>query len=257
MSWVETASESFAARHAERDAGDAERVLETLEAARERLEPLFPRPAGDVTVVLHDSRLALAAAQPVLPLAWALSAPAGRRYLAGWFTRREIHVLAPRELAVRASNVEGSLETLMLAPVALYVQMLLGAANPELPPSFTPGTLVRAARWAWLLLGAGQLFSGQTEHARAAIARRLRDGGRPAFPPGVRDAALLGGTVLDLLRREEGTPAVARLITRLHPDGPRAALERAFGGRALVHTEGAWRSHLARLAEPGGRRPVS
>ena len=39
-----------------------------------------------------------------------------------------------------------------------------------------------------------------------------------------------------------------------HRDGPRGALERAFGGRAVRHTEAAWRSHLARLGEPGGLR---
>ena len=77
--------------------------------------------------------------------------------------------------------------------------------------------------------------------------RRLREGGRPAFPPSVRDAPLLGGTVLDLLAAEQGDQAVARLATRLHPQGPRAGLEQAFG-RRLVHTEGDWRSHLARVA---------
>jgi hypothetical protein len=54
--------------------------------------------------------------------------------------------------------------------------------------------------------------------------------------------------VIDLLAREAGERVAARFCCRLHPQGPRAALTRAFGGRALVHTEGAWRSHLAQLA---------
>jgi hypothetical protein len=103
-------------------------------------------------------------------------------------------------------------------------------------------------RWAWLLEGSARWFGGQTQHARPAIARRLREGHRPSFPPGLRDAPLLGGTVIDLLAREAGERAAARFCCRLHPQGPRAALTRAFGGRALVHTEGAWRSHLAQLA---------
>ena len=71
----------------------------------------------------------------------------------------------------------------------------------------------------------------------------------PAFPPSLRDAALLGGTVFDLLAREEGAPAVARLATaRLPAGGARAALERAFGGRPLRHSAEAWRAHLQRLA---------
>ena len=63
----------------------------------------------------------------------------------------------------------------------------------------------------------------------------------------MRDAPLLGGTVIDLLAREQGELAAAQFVCRLHPHGPRAALRKAFGGSALVHTEGAWRSHLARM----------
>ena len=39
-----------------------------------------------------------------------------------------------------------------------------------------------------------------------------------------------------------------RLACYLDPAGPDAALREAFSGRSLVHTEGAWRSHLARIA---------
>jgi hypothetical protein len=73
-------------------------------------------------------------------------------------------------------------------------------------------------------------------------------GPAPELPPGVRDSALLGGTVIDLLARERGEPAAAQFVTRLHPQGARAALSKAFGGRPFVHTEGAWRMHLARMA---------
>jgi hypothetical protein len=54
--------------------------------------------------------------------------------------------------------------------------------------------------------------------------------------------------VIDLLAREEGEQAAAQFSSRLHPQGARAALSKAFGGRPFVHTEGAWRSHLARIA---------
>jgi hypothetical protein len=161
-----------------------------------------------------------------------------------------VHVLAPRVLADRASNVAGSREMLMLTPAALYAQLVIAECNPGLPPPWRPRGLARAARWAWLLAGAAQWFSGQTPHARPAIARRLREGPRPAFPPSLRDAALLGGTVVDLLAREEGEAAAVRLACTLPPGGPRQALLEAFHGRALVHTEGTWRAHLARLAGP-------
>jgi hypothetical protein len=134
------------------------------------------------------------------------------------------------------------------AAAVLYTRRVITENNRDLPDRMTPGRIARELRWAWLLEGGARWFGGQTEHARPAILRRLREGGRPSFPPSYRDATLLGGTVIDLLAREEGVRAAAQFVCRLHPDGPRAALAKAFGGRALVHTEGAWRSHLARMA---------
>ena len=81
---------------------------------------------------------------------------------------------------------------------------------------------------------------------RPAVARRLREGPPPAFPPGRADALLLGGTVFDLVAREEGERA-AVTIARTPPE---EALEHAFGRRRSRHTEAAWRSHLTRLAAP-------
>ena len=51
--WVETASETFVARHDERDADDAERVLAQLEHARARLEERLGAEIGELAVVLH------------------------------------------------------------------------------------------------------------------------------------------------------------------------------------------------------------
>jgi len=247
VSWVESVSPSFRARFEERDADEADRVLDQLERARERLARHFARVPGELTVVVHDSNLALSLAQPYLPLARMVTAPAGRRYLAGWFGANELHVLAPRLLEARASGVAGSRELLLLTPSAMYASVVVGANNPELPPPFTLASFMRYLRWAWLAQGAAQYFAGQVEHLRPAIARRLREGAAPSFPPGVRDAALLGGTVFDLLACEEGEAAAARLAGRLHPDGSEAALTKAFGERAVAHTARTWHAHLARL----------
>ncbi|WP_205697527.1 hypothetical protein [Conexibacter sp. SYSU D00693] len=248
MAWEETESTHFSARHGSEDADDVTGVLELLETTHERLAGAFPEVPQRTSVVVHPSDAALALAQPVVPLMRLATAPAARRYLVGWPSRATIHVLAPRLLAARASNVPGSREMELLAPSALYAQLVVGHNAPLLPPPFRAGTFVRAVRWAWLVFGAGQFFGGQTAHARPAIGRRLREGGEPSFPPGLRDAPLLGGTVLDLLAREEGERAAIRFITHLPPGGPRDALVRAFHGRPLVHTEGTWRAHLARLA---------
>jgi hypothetical protein len=248
MTWVESVSPSFRARHDLANADDADRVLRSLERCREHLSDLFPSTVADLTVVLHRDTLSLSLSNPTLPLRWLSTAPAARRYVAGWAGGQELHVLAPAALDARASNVLGSREMLALTAPALYARRVVVENNRDLPRAFTPPRLAVELQWAWLLDGASTWFSGQTEHARPAIARRLHEGRRPRFPPGLRDATLLGGTVIDLLAAEEGPRAAAQFVTRLHPQGARAALSKAFRGRPFVHTEGAWRSHLARMA---------
>ena len=253
MPWVESSSASFRARHDEADAEDAARVLRGLEQLRGELAHVFPRTVdGELTVVMHSSTSSLSFANPLLPLGWLATAPAARRYVAGWAATEELHVLAPSALMQRASNVPGSREMLDRSAAALYARRVITENNRALGERMTPARGIRELRWAWLLEGGARWFGGQTEHARPAIARRLHEGRRPSFPPGLRDAPLLGGTVIDLLAREQGTRAAAQFVCRLHPQGARPALAKAFDGRALVHTEGAWRSHLARLA--GDRR---
>jgi hypothetical protein len=248
LAWLETASDSFVARHDARDAPDVERVLGQLEHARSRLDARFPERLGELSVVIHGSAAQLDAAEPWLPLQRRLTAPAGRRYLVGWAAERELHVLAPRLLAQRASNVEGSLELLMLAPAALLARRYVAANHAGMPPPFGPRSFARWLRWAWLLEGAAQYFSGQVRHVRPAVTRRLRESGKPSFPPARRDAALLGGTVFDLLAREEGERACVHLACDLPAGGADEALRRAFHGRPLRHTESTWRTHLARMA---------
>ena len=118
----------------------------------------------------------------------------------------------------------------------------------DLPARIGPRRAAVELKWAWLLEGAARWFAGQTEYARPAIARRLHEGNRPSFPPRVGDALLLGGTVIDLLVVERGETAAAALACRVDPGGPGVAIQRAFGGTPLVHIEGTWRAHLARLA---------
>ncbi len=242
MPWVESSSAHFRARHEAADEEDVAEVLELLEATRERLEGPFGAPEHEVEVVVHPSRGALWFAQPHLPAAAWLTAPAARRYVAGGIAGGTIHLLAPRLLAARASSVPGSRELALLAPAQLYARLALVRTNHR---------VTRSPRWSWLAAGTAQFFSGQVPYARPAIARRLREGSAPAFPPTPRDALLLGGSVLDLLAAEHGDRAAVALATAPPPRGrhaTRRGLERAFAGRELVHTEGAWRAHLARLA---------
>jgi hypothetical protein len=226
-------------------------VLHSLELAREQLARHFPVTLDEMTVVLHRSAASLWLARPTVPLAWFATAPAARRYLAGWAGRHELHVLDPAALEGRASSVPGSREMLELTAPALYARRAIAESNKDLPRPGTPGRLRAELRWAWLLDGAARWFAGQTEHARPAIARRLREGGRPSFPPGPRDALLLGGTVIDLLAREQGEREAAAFACRLDRRGARPALADAFDGRSVVRTEEAWRLHLRRIAAAG------
>jgi hypothetical protein len=244
--WAETASESFVARHDERDAADADRVLAQLEYARERLERQLEISLDTLDVVIHGSPAQLDAAQPWLPFQRRLTAPAARRYVVGWAGERELHVLCPRLLAQRASNVEGSLEMLMLAPSALLARHALARRHPGFPPPLGPLRIRRWMRSAWFVEGGAQWLAGQTRHVRPAVARRLHEGGKPAFPPKPADAMLLGGTVFDLLAREEGERAAVAAAR----GGPVPLLRDGFPGRGVRRTEDAWRSHLARLADP-------
>ena len=246
MPWVESRSRVFSARHESSQAGEANAVLESLEVFRDELAGLFPELPEEIAVVLHPRSAALTLAHPWLPLARRVSAPAGRRYFAGWFTETDIHVLSPSALERRASNVEGSREALLLSPLHEYAHVVLGANSEELPPPFSPSAFRRYVRWAWLCEGAATWLSGQTPHLRAAIVRRLRDGGRPEFPPAAADAMLLGATIFEMLEREAGARAAVGLATGRLDRGARSLLVEAFG-RQLAAVERDWRAELDSL----------
>jgi hypothetical protein len=246
MPWVESRSRSFSARHEADEATDAALVLEGLEHQRERLAGLFDVVPDEIAVVLHARPLALALAHPWLPLARRAAAPASRRYFAGWFTERELHVLSRPALERRASRSEGSLEALLLSPEHEYAHVVIGANNPELPPPFTVASFRRYLRWAWLCEGAAVNFAGQEPFLRAAIVRRLREEGRPQFPPSARDAQLLGGTLFSLLAEQSGPRAAAYLATSPLERGPRALLHDAFE-RPAASVERDWRDYLDSL----------
>ena len=254
MAWVAmpVSAGGFRARHDEDDARDAQRVLQSLSVTAARMQGLFPRPVDEITVVLHRSVASLAADQPAAAAGVATTAPAARRYVAGWAGATELHMLAPAVLRSRASNVTGSREMLALSGAALYARRVILENNRDLRRVIAPRSgCSRELRWAWLLDGAARWFAGQTEHARPAIAGACTRAGGPRFPPGLRDAPLLGGTVVDLLAREEGEQAAASSPPGFDPQGPRAALSEAFGGRtAAASTEEAWRT----APGPAGRR---
>ena len=254
MAWIEMESPSFSARHESDDSEAAAQVLERLEEFREEIGTRFPALPDEVTAIVHPGLWQLALAHPWLPLARWFAAPASRRYFAGWFSLREIHVLAPAALDKLASGAPGSREALELAPLHEYAHLVVAANNPGLPPPFGVRGFPRYLRWAWLVEGAATWFSGQVPHLRAAVARRLHEGGKPDFPPSARDALVLGGTVYALLNRAAGAEACVALASSLDEHGARGAIERAFE-LPFLEVEAAWRDHLAAFtAGQDGRR---
>jgi hypothetical protein len=246
VSWVETASPSFTARHEAGQTEDAEAVLDALESHRARLRELYPRLPENVTLVLHDSWLQLALALPRLPMARRLASPSARRYMVGGFTQHELHVLAPARLQELAGGPD-SLEALMLTPQRVYTMLVAGTDNPLLPPPFRPRTASTMRRVPWLLEGIGQYLSGQVPLLRPAISIRLREG-PVRFPPTRRDSPLVAGALYDLLGSERGEGACVRLSRSPVTDVP-GALETAFG-RKMLDLVSLWRSHLEHLASP-------
>lgn len=248
MTWIETDSLSFTARHDDADLPCAHRVLDALEDLRLRLEDRFDAVPGNVTVILHDNPVWLSFAHPLLPAVRWAAAPAARRYLAGWPMEGEIHTLNDSWVERRSAG-EDSLRALRGTSERMYCQIVLAANNTALPPMWTPRHFITYLRWAWLIEGAAQYFAGQTSLYRAAVITRLREGERPAFPPSRRDALILGGTVFDLLDRHAGPDACVRMASRLHRDGPQGSLELAFEAR-MREIERAWRAHLDEILYP-------
>ena len=248
MAWVETESLSFTARHDDADTACAQRILDSLEELRLRLEERFDETPGDVTVVIHDNPAWLSAAHPLLPPVRWSQAPAGRRYLAGWPMVGEIHVLSDEWMERRAGG-EDSARALRGTAERDYALLVLAANNERLPPPWTPRRFWTYLRWAWLIEGAAQYFAGQVSLFRPAVITRLREGDRPRFPPSRRDAVILGGTIFDLLDRHAGPRACSLLASRLHREGARGNLELAFDA-PMREIERAWRHHLDEILYP-------
>src|SRR3954451_7630688 len=245
MAWVETESLSFIARHESEDEADAQRILDALEDLRLQLEDRFEEAPGKITLVTPPPPAWLGAAHPFLPAARLAAAPAGRRYLAGWAMAAEVHVLNDEHAQRRAAG-EDSLAAMLGTAERLYAQIVLGQNNDRLPPPWGMRRFARYLRWAWLIEGGAQYFAGQAPLFRAAVSRRMREGGPPAFPPSARDAIILGGTVFDLLDRTRGPEACERLVSRLHREGAKSNLEMAFDA-SIAEIERDWRRDLREL----------
>ncbi len=248
MAWVESDTEHFHCRHNSEHDADAARVLALLERVRERLTGKLPQTVEAFTVVLHDTPASLALSHPMMAVSWRAAYPDARPYVTGWFNPREMHVLSPQALRARATGISGSYEMLRLAPASLYTKRVICESNAELVTARAAARRALETRWAWLLEGCARWLSGESDHADGVVAAYVRQGNKVSFPPTARDAPILAPTLMEMLAQQQGEQAVATIATSLPAQGPRAALTKAFGGRALMNIESDWRRHLQELA---------
>ena len=221
MTWIETDSLSFTARHDDADLACAHRVLDSLEDLRLRLEDRFGEVPGSVTVILHDNPAWLSAAHPLLPAVRWSAAPAARRYLAGWPMAGEIHTLTDSWMEKRSAG-EDSLRALRGTAERMYAQIVLAANNQRCRPCGHRSALHRLPA-----LGLADRGCRPVLHRPDRPLPRGRDhaaaGGRPpAFPSTRRDALILGGTVFDLLDRHAGRTPASGWPLGFTAQGPRA-----------------------------------
>ena len=247
MTWIETDSLSFTARHDDADLACAHRVLDALEDLRLRLEDRFDAVPGNVTVILHDNPVWLSFAHPLLPAVRWSAAPAARRYLAGWPMEGEIHTLNDSWMERRSAG-EDSLRALRGTAERMYCQIVLAANNTALPPMWTPRRFITYLRWAWLIEGAAQYFAGQTssvpgrgDHAaaRGRASRVPAESARRADPRRARSSTCSTGT-------PGRTPACG---------WPRGSTARA-AGQPGARLRGAHARDRARLAGAPRRDPL-
>src|SRR3954470_24955317 len=111
MTWTETDSLSFTARHDDADLACAHRVLDALEDLRLRLEDRFDEVPGNVTIILHDNPAWLFPPPPPHPPVRWWAPPAARRYQADWPMAGEIHTLNDSWMERRSAG-EDSLRAL-------------------------------------------------------------------------------------------------------------------------------------------------
>ena len=154
----------------------------------------------------------------------------------------ELHILNDEYTDRRAAG-EDSLPALRGTAERLYAQIVLAANNERLPPPWGPRRFARYVRWAWLIEGGAQYFTGQTSLFRAAVNTRMREG-RAALVPAL-------GPRRDHPRRHGLRPARPRartrrllvLVSRLRREGAERAIELAFDAR-FRDVEQEWRRHL-------------
>ena len=176
-----------------------------------------------------------------------MTAPAARRYIAGWAGAHELHVLTPAVLESarlerhRLARDAGAERGGPLHAASDRRQQPRSAARAA-PPSGCGASC--AGRGCWRAARAGSPARPSTP-ARRSPGACASAGGRASRPArAMRRCWAAPWSTCWPARRARHAAAQVRLPAA-SAGAPAAAISKAFGGRSRsVHTEDAWRSHL-------------
>lgn len=238
--WTESTSNLFRVRFDDDARLEVEELVHVLETFAARLEAhgllLPPHP----TIVVHPTAMSLALAQPAYVAALGLTETHGRKYLASWASGSTLHLIAPGRLARGAESHISLRDAMERQPACGLAHLALGYANPGL-------SLQRALRrraWFWLAWGAGQTLVGQVPMLASVIAVRRRERRGLSLTPPMRDAVILGGSIVELVLRERGLTALTHLLREPLPPSPEGWIGRALPGLGPTEREVRWRMLL-------------
>jgi hypothetical protein len=238
--WTESTSNLFRVRFDDDSRTEVEELVHVLETYAARLEAhglvLPPHP----TVVVHPTAMSLALAQPAYLAAIAMTETHGRKYLASWASGHTLHLVAPHRL-MRGTESHITLRDAMeRAPACGLAHLALGHANPGL-------TLQRALRrraWFWLAWGAGQTLVGQVPMLASVIALRRKERRALSLTPPMRDAVVLGGSIVELVLRQRGLTGLVHLLREPLPPSPEGWIGHALPGIGGTERDVLWRMVL-------------
>ncbi len=241
--WTESSSNLFRVRFDDDARTEVEELVHVLETVAARLDAHGLRLPPHPTIVVHPTGLSLGLAQPGYFAAQSLTEAVGRRYLASWSVGSTLHLVVPHRLLRNGRGQVTMREALERAPSCGLAHLALGHTNPALSLQRT----LRNRSWFWLAWGAGQTLVGQVPLLATSIAIRRRERRAMTIPPPMRDAVVLGGSLVELVLRERGLTALVQLLREPLPPTPQAWIGQALPGLGPTERDVRWRMLLDEL----------
>lgn len=243
--WTESSSSRFRVRFDDESRVEVEEVVHYLETLAAKLEAHGLVLPEHPTIVVHPTAFSLSLAQPAFLAAQSFTESNGRRYLASWTAGSTVHLIAPSRLARGTETHISMRDALERAPAVGLAHLALGHVNPAL----SLHRVVRKRAWFWLAWGAGQALVGQVPMLASTIAARRRERRALQLPPPPRDAVALGGSIVELVRRERGLTALVKMLIAPLPQRPEDWLHHALPGIGATERDVQWRMLLEELNE--------